>query len=320
MARLEVEGPFCTPLFVSVLHNQKQIFKILLDARADVNFVCSDDDTSVLQAAVVVADLEIAQMLLQAGAKIDHINRSGVSPLSIAASMCDVRMLELLLLNGATVDLANSKGITAIIEAAQVGSEKCVRALLDAGADPSNEMKCVPGFEAPPAQERSEVLKLLVGAGNVDPNIRNRLGVTPLMLANDLAVCKALLQGGASPLSLDSRCNCVLHHAAAKGFGTAVICSLYKAGAIPVLRNEFGETPADIARRKGHHAAAQLLEMLATKYCEREAAVANEQRSAAMPDVETADAELVHEMKAVTVNSCESDETSKKSPAQAEAE
>jgi ankyrin repeat protein len=63
---------------------------------------------------------------------------------------------------------------------------------------------------------------------------------------------------GTNPNSADYLGDTVLHYAAAAGLDKAVQ-SLLALGADPGIRNAAGETPADVARRRGYETLAKLL-------------------------------------------------------------
>lgn len=325
----------CSPLSIAVRNKERELVRILLDSGADPHFLRLPDQKSVLQTAVSTGDVEVVRMLIQAGADINDVNKEGFGVIHVAAVLRNAEMVQYLLSAGAPYDMADSYQMRPLMHTAQQGSEDCVRILLMAGANPSNSdhegttalhfasralpdaMTCVPGFEVPSAEGRSEVVKLLLQTG-LAADVTNIRGETPLMLANDLPIVKALLEGGASTLLADINFNSVMHHAGEQGCSSPVICILFKFGANPTVRNVHGQTPADVAHEIGHHAAAQLLEMLATKYREKEAAaLVNGNHSVDISSVGVAGSD--DEMKAVAVSSSESGEGSTMSPAEAEA-
>lgn len=87
---------------------------------------------------------------------------------------------------------------------------------------------------------------------------------TPLHHAAKLGyadMLRLLLSLGADPCCADENGDSPLHEAAGsrKG-GTAGVSLLLAAGAPRNVRNRIGETPLDVARRRGHAASASLLE------------------------------------------------------------
>ncbi len=85
--------------------------------------------------------LELAQILLKAGADPNQLNGIGNPPLHLAATNDSAEMIELLLKYGAEIEKRDeigkkigSKGHTALAKAAREGRAKAVRALIKAGA------------------------------------------------------------------------------------------------------------------------------------------------------------------------------------------
>jgi ankyrin len=93
------------------------------------------DGTTALHWAVRADDLDIARLLLQAGAEADAANRYGVTALSLAAANGNPAMIQLLVKAGADPNRASREGQTVLMTAARSGNAAAVRLLLDAGAD-----------------------------------------------------------------------------------------------------------------------------------------------------------------------------------------
>ena len=106
---------------------KKDIVELLLDRKADVNIPSNNDfRVTPLHSAAAVSQYEIAQLLLQNGAKINAVQMNGVTPLHSAANNGNVEMVKLFLENGAdknlrmkdgklAVDLARIKGFNEIV-------------------------------------------------------------------------------------------------------------------------------------------------------------------------------------------------------------
>jgi len=106
---------------------KKEIVELLLDRKADVNIPSNNDfRVTPLHSAAAVNQFEIAQLLLQNGAKINAVQMNGVTPLHSAANNGNVEMVKLFLENGAdknlrmkdgklAVDLARIKGFNEIV-------------------------------------------------------------------------------------------------------------------------------------------------------------------------------------------------------------
>ncbi|PXF44970.1 putative ankyrin repeat protein [Gracilariopsis chorda] len=77
----------------------------------------------------------VVQQLLQAGAQVDHANKTGHTALILAAAYGRLTVVKQLLKNGASVELSDGNGSTAIVVAVQNGHEQIARTLFNAGAD-----------------------------------------------------------------------------------------------------------------------------------------------------------------------------------------
>mgnify|MGYP003345722415 CR=1 FL=1 len=88
----------------------KAALKALIQQKVDVNVPQADGATA-LQWAAHWNDLEMAEMLLRAGAKVDAANRHGLTPLSLACQNGSPEMIERLLRAGANVPVHCKGGL-----------------------------------------------------------------------------------------------------------------------------------------------------------------------------------------------------------------
>lgn len=141
------------------------------------------DGTTALHWAVRADDLELARLLLAAGAHADVVNRYGVTPLSLAASNGHAPMLRLLLERGATVksaDAAVPGGRTLLMLAARAGRVDALRLLVEHGAD-VHAREPRTGTTAlmwAAVENRGDAVRYLAGAG-ADINARAALTQYP---------------------------------------------------------------------------------------------------------------------------------------------
>jgi ankyrin repeat protein len=106
-----------------------------LARKADVNVPQTDGSTA-LHWAAERDDVELAELLLQAGARVGARTREGVTPLQLAAINGSARMLDRLLKRGADPNGAlTPSSDTALMMAARTGKTDAVRILIEAGGD-----------------------------------------------------------------------------------------------------------------------------------------------------------------------------------------
>ena len=92
------------------------------------------DGATALHWAMHREHVEIADLLVGAGAAVDAVNDLGVTPLLMASARGHGELVERLLAAGADPNSALASGETALMAAARAGSLEAVNALLDAGA------------------------------------------------------------------------------------------------------------------------------------------------------------------------------------------
>ncbi|HVC57130.1 MAG TPA: ankyrin repeat domain-containing protein [Stellaceae bacterium] len=95
-----------------------------------------DQGRTGLLVSAINGNLQIAAILIKAGAHLDVKDRLGNTPLSYAAERDHVELAQLLLDLGAAVDPQNRNGMTPLMIAASRGETAIVEALLAKGADP----------------------------------------------------------------------------------------------------------------------------------------------------------------------------------------
>ena len=174
--------------------------RTLVASRADVN-VAQPDGATALHWAAHWDDVEMAALLLRAGARIDAANDFGVTPLLLASGNGRPAMIALLLEAGADPSLAAASGEVPLMTAARAGSLEAVDALLDRGAEVNYK---APGHGQTAlmwaiSERHSTVARRLVERG-ADIRARSTGGYTPLLFAarvGDLESAKMLVAAGA---------------------------------------------------------------------------------------------------------------------------
>ena len=246
---------------------------LLIEAGADVN--TGVGRWSALSASMAREDMEIAQILIDAGAAVDQ---PGL--LYYAVSNGSEMALRFILEAGADPRLDNERGHATGLHgfARSVGSVRdgdaaMLEALLDAGADFSalDSDGHSPLFQAV-SNGDAEVVRLMIeaGADATFPNEnagealisalrRNRYALERLGRTHDTAdVLDLLLSAGGNPNLVGNHGRSILYHAAREGDVESVRRLLEANAAIDTPDSE-GTTPLLIAAREGHLAVVQAL-------------------------------------------------------------
>ena len=197
-------------------------------------------------------DLDIARMLLGAGADANLGNRYGITPLWLAATNRSPALVALLLEHGAEAAAGLPHGETPLMAAARSGDAESIQLLLDAGADP-NVAEASLGETAlmwAAAEDHADAVRVLV-AGGADPSLASRvLDLAPMDWLNIGMVSTVLPVGGWPPLLFAAREN-----------ATAAALALIEVGADPDIRDPDGLTALNVAIMNEHYdLAAALLE------------------------------------------------------------
>ncbi|MEE2636975.1 MAG: ankyrin repeat domain-containing protein [Acidobacteriota bacterium] len=188
----------------AVERRDRQAVETLLEemAGSDAVNVAQPDGATALHWAAHWNDVEMAQLLVTAGATPNAINELGVAPLFLAALNASPAMARVLLNAGANSNASRSSGESVIMTAARTGSVDLVRALLEAGANPKGGGRHFKGQTAlmwAASEGHASIVQVLLDAG-VDVEARSIHGTTALLLASrkgDIDTARALIAGGA---------------------------------------------------------------------------------------------------------------------------
>ncbi|MBS1794449.1 MAG: ankyrin repeat domain-containing protein [Acidobacteria bacterium] len=123
-----------TPLFIAVEHGHTEIAEMLLDFGAKIN-ARDDKRQTPLMRLDDDATPELAELLIKYGAKVRLVDEEGNNALILAARDARPEVLAVLIRHSDKIDARNDAGRTALMEAADADNLENVRALLDAGAD-----------------------------------------------------------------------------------------------------------------------------------------------------------------------------------------
>jgi ankyrin repeat protein len=191
-----------TPLHFAALLADPELAALLIDANADLD-ACSRDGYSPLGVACGSGNWRMARFLLERRAKPEP---AGGQPalLAAAAGEDDPTGVQLLLRHKANVNARGRLGRSALMNACLAGNAQLVDALLAAGArvDEHDDHQVTPLLEAARAGATS-VIQRLAKAGP-EPNCRDHGGRNALLLAcqspqSDADTVAALVQLGVDP-------------------------------------------------------------------------------------------------------------------------
>jgi ankyrin repeat protein len=186
--------------------------KRAVEAGADVNFQTESNFTPLLAAAGFNPDKAAVEVLLEAGADLNHVERRfGLNALMVAASYNrDPAMIELLVDKGLDVNAVNFQGGTALIQAASSNpAPEVAEALVKAGADidAADSMGATALMHASGYGSVRVIRKLV--ALKADVALTDRLGDTALAWAArtnpDSGAVAELLKAGADPAARNLR-------------------------------------------------------------------------------------------------------------------
>jgi uncharacterized protein len=160
-------APGDTRLPDAAMQGDQAMVQSLLTQKVDVN-APQGDGTTALHWAAYRDDLEIAKLLLAAGANVQAATREGaITPLLMACQNGNAAMIDALLKAGADSNAVKSNGTTPLMMAAASGSVEAVKTLLDHGAG-VNAKESAHGQTAlmfAAALNRAAVVKLLLANG-----------------------------------------------------------------------------------------------------------------------------------------------------------
>ena len=131
-----------TPLNSVVTLGYLEVANFMIKHGADVNNYDSVFNSNVLNLAISFNKNDsIAKLLIENGARIDHIDSDGNTELHLAAMRGFADLIRLLLEKGADIHAVNQKNHTALYYAAKHGYRHAAEALIEGGADKSTIME-----------------------------------------------------------------------------------------------------------------------------------------------------------------------------------
>ena len=230
-------------LHTAIEKNRTDLVKYFLDKGIDPNTADSNGETPLMLAS----NLDIFKALLDAGAKVNAVDSNGDTALHEACRSYNNKEKVKLLLSAQDIDVnAKNKAEKTPLMLAVEGD--IIKALLDAGVkvnavdskgDTALHLACYYG--------NTERVELLLSAQDIDFNVQNNAGKTPLMLASEISIIKALLTAGAKVNAVDSNGDTALHRACDDGEREKVELLLSAQGIDFNVQNNAGKTPLMLA-------------------------------------------------------------------------
>lgn len=256
--------PFCGPsqkqrhqfLRAAIDGNFSKV-EAMLHRPHDPDLAAENGDTALLLASHA-GHVEVARLLLEAGAGVDIADADGETPLILASDLGSVELVRLLLEVRADLDTSDTDGETALILASDLGSLESVHLLLEASA--SVNIADEDGSTALIAASHAghvEVVRLLLEA-SAGADIADTDGFTALLhaciLGHEEVAC-LLLRAGADKEFVYSQ-GTILHHASSAGHYN-IVQLLLNAGADKFRR--YSRKAWMHAIERGHEEISNLL-------------------------------------------------------------
>lgn len=170
-----------TPLIAeAIARNNPEAAMVLISCGADIEKRTRSGDTPLIMAAGRNEAFSVAKYLIEKGANINAQNNAKESALMVSIMRQTYDISSLLIENGANIELLDQNGQSAMHWAAKWTN----------------------------IHVQNRLIKL-----NIDLNGQDKFGVTPLMVADNLAVARVLVNAGANTELKDKRERTALDHA-----------------------------------------------------------------------------------------------------------
>ncbi len=155
------------PVADAAMNGDKAAVRALLKSAADVNAAQGDGMTA-LHWAAMSGDVELAQMLVFAGANVRATTRLGTyTPLFLASQQGHASVIEALVKAGSDIKAGTPNGTSPLMVAAAAGKVDAVKVLVDAGADVNAKdgVRSQTPLMYAAAANRADVIALLASKG-----------------------------------------------------------------------------------------------------------------------------------------------------------
>jgi len=206
LAALFASGLLAAPIVDAAKNGEKVALRALLQKKVDVNTTEADGSTA-LQWASYRDDLESADLLIRAGAKVNAANDLGVTPLWPASENGSSAMVRRLLEAGANPNAALLSGETPVMVAARSGYPGVVEQLLNKGANPNaHATRGQTALMWAVSQKHPDVVRVLV-AHHADIGLKSDVWTEVMAIPPHgyLGYNKAIPHGGETALMFAAR-------------------------------------------------------------------------------------------------------------------
>ncbi len=188
-------------LIDAVKNTDAKAVRSLLQQHVDVNATEADGFTA-LHWAAQRDNLEIADLLLNAGAKVKAASRYNITPLSLACTNGDAALIDRFLKAGADANATSEQGQTALMTAALTGKVDAVKLLLVHGANVNTKepWKGQTALMWAVSEGNADAAGTLIEFG-AEVNAKSNSGFTPFLFAvrnGHIDAAKLLLAHGAN--------------------------------------------------------------------------------------------------------------------------
>lgn len=191
------------PLNVAATRGSLEIAKLLLEAGAEID--SDDGNNTPLHLAARYGHTSIVKLLLDDDADMDSLNYYNQTALHLAISNGNFGTVKVLLAHGAHLNSASDDSYTPVVEAAKRGDLRTLRALIDAQGELLSPGQYDLGFQEAAAGGHEDVMKELIYLG-ASPDGESGAGTTPLHSAvksGNIRVVQLLLDAGANVDSVE---------------------------------------------------------------------------------------------------------------------
>jgi uncharacterized protein len=239
----------------AAMNGDSKAVRTLVRQSVDVNAAQADGMTA-LHWAVQRRDLDMASLLLNAGADFRIANRTGAKPLYLAAVNGDAAAIGRLLEAGEDANaVLTTERESVLMLTAYTGNPAAVKRLLERGADPNTQqLRGQTALMWAAAEGHAEVVQLLLARGadpalssaaSTKPERRPAGGMTALLFAarqGKVEAARALLDGGADVNQVGADNTSPLLIAVVNGH-YELASLLVERGASPSVADANGRTP-----------------------------------------------------------------------------